>query len=176
MKYLNIQTVGRASVLACLLALHVPFVGAMEVLKQQPKGAIIFTVNVKSSAAQAPVSAHFDAAMLKSLPQTSFVTKTPWYKDSIKLTGPLVKDVLDVLKVKGEKITAVALNDYKVTIPLADAIKYGAILALTRDGKELSIRDKGPIWIIYPFDSYPELNNITYYSRAIWQLSSITVE
>ena len=176
MNYLNIQTIGRSSVLACLLALHVPFVGAMEVLKQQPKGAIILSVNDKSSTAQAPVTARFDAAMLSSLPQTSFVTKTPWYKDSIKLTGPLLKDVLDVLKVKGEKITAAALNDYKVTIPLADAIQYGAILALSMDDKELSIRDKGPVWIIYPFDSHPELKNTTYYSRAIWQLSSITVE
>ncbi len=176
MKYRNFWRTSLYHLLFCVLTFHVPFVGAMETLKQQPTGTVILTVNDKSKAAQTPVSVRFDAAMLNSLPQTSFITKTPWYKDPVKFDGPRLKDVLEALKVNGEKLTATALNDYKVAIPLADAVKYGAMLALRMDGKVLSVRDKGPVWLIYPFDAHPELNNTTYFSRAIWQLSSITIE
>lgn len=160
----------------CFSALQVTMVGATELLKRQPSGAIILTVNDKTSLAQAPQSMRFDMAMLNSLPQKSFVTKTPWYKVAIKFSGPLLSDVLQALNVKGENLTATALNDYKVSIPLADAIKHGAILAVRMDDKIFSVKDKGPVWFMYPFDAHPEINNTTYFSRAIWQLSAITVE
>jgi hypothetical protein len=38
------------------------------------------------------------------------------------------------------------------------------------------VREKGPVFIIYPFDSFPELRNLTYYSRSIWQVKALNVE
>ena len=39
----------------------------------------------------------------------------------------------------------------------------------------MSIRDKGPIFMIYPFDKNPELYNEKYFSRSVWQIKSIEV-
>ena len=39
----------------------------------------------------------------------------------------------------------------------------------------MSVRDKGPLFVIYPFDEAPELNNETYYGRSAWQVKSIEV-
>ena len=68
-----------------------------------------------------------------------------------------------------------ALNDYVTEIPVADFRDNPVILATAIDGKSLSVREKGPIFIIYPFDEQPSLNNETYYGRSAWQVKSIEV-
>jgi hypothetical protein len=47
------------------------------------------------------------------------------------------------------------------------------ILALSMDGRELSLRDKGPIWIVYPRDDHKELHDPVFNSRWIWQLDRL---
>ena len=37
----------------------------------------------------------------------------------------------------------------------------------------MSVREKGPLFVMYPFDSQPQLRNAVYFSRCIWQLRSI---
>lgn len=176
MKCLNFRRLGQFFLASHILCMGVASVDALEMPKRQDTGAVILTVNDKSRPSHAPVILHVDAALLDGLPQKSFTTKTPWFKDSVKFSGPLLKDVLQALKVSGTRLNATALNDYQVDIPVADAMKYGAILARRMDGRVLTVRDKGPLWLMYPFDTYPELKNLTTYSRCIWQLQTITVE
>ncbi|MCC2664519.1 MAG: oxidoreductase, partial [Geminicoccaceae bacterium] len=45
---------------------------------------------------------------------------------------------------------------------------YPVILALKRDGAYMPVRDKGPLFIVYPYDSSPELKHQNYYSRSAW--------
>ncbi len=40
----------------------------------------------------------------------------------------------------------------------------------------MSVREKGPLVIIYPFDDKPELRDAVHYSRAIWQLRSLELK
>ena len=49
------------------------------------------------------------------------------------------------------------------------------LLALTQDGKLLTRRNKGPVWVIYPLSQYPELDKPSYHSAMIWQLRAISV-
>ncbi len=70
----------------------------------------------------------------------------------------------------------VALNDYAAEIPLADLEKHDVILARKINGKVLNIRDKGPLFIMYPFDKKPELRTKDIYSRCVWQVNRIRVE
>jgi hypothetical protein len=37
------------------------------------------------------------------------------------------------------------------------------------------VREKGPLFMIYPFDSDAALRNPLYYSRSVWQLKTIDV-
>jgi hypothetical protein len=59
---------------------------------------------------------------------------------------------------------------------MSDATDYGIILARRVDGKALSVRDKGPLFLMYPFDAYAELRRDDLYSRAVWQIRHIAVE
>jgi hypothetical protein len=115
-------------------------------------------------------------AALEALPQQTIVTKTPWYPDSVKFTGPLLRDVLASAKVKGADISAIALNDYKVHIPMADAQQYDMILAHKINDEAIPVKTKGPLFVVYPFDSHPELQAKRYYERSIWQLKALTVK
>jgi hypothetical protein len=49
------------------------------------------------------------------------------------------------------------------------------MLALERDGAPMSVRDKGPIWVIYPYDSGSEWRSEQVFSRSIWHLNRIEV-
>nr|WP_315229485.1 molybdopterin-dependent oxidoreductase [uncultured Albidiferax sp.] len=115
-------------------------------------------------------------AMLEKLPQKSFTTQTPWYPKPVTFTGPLLRDVLAAAGAKGSKIVAVALNDYKTDIPFEDATKFDPIVAHLLDNKPMSIREKGPLFIVYPFDTASELRTEMYYNRSAWQLSSLRVQ
>ena len=44
-----------------------------------------------------------------------------------------------------------------------------------RNGVTLSVRERGPMMLIYPFDSHPELHTQQYLNRSIWQVRQITV-
>jgi hypothetical protein len=77
---------------------------------------------------------------------------------------------------KGQRVVAIALNDYSTEIPIEDFAKYGTILALKRDGEYMPVKDKGPLFIIYPYDSKPELKNQTYYGRSAWQVAKLIVK
>ena len=113
---------------------------------------------------------------LKSLPQRSFVTKTPYYKDAVKFTGPLLRDVLAAAKVKGELMNAIALDDYQIKIPFSDAMDFDVILAHQINGETLTPKNKGPLFIVYPLDSKPELQTVRVYERMVWQLKALRVE
>jgi hypothetical protein len=160
----------------CILSVAMPCANAFDMPAEAPKGAIILTINGKIGVKNTADAAVFDADLLDTLPQKSFVTTTPWFKEPVKFTGPLLRDVLQALKANGTSIKATALNDYKISIPMDDILKYDVLLARQIDGRVITVREKGPIFVIYPFDSLPELKNMTYYSRSIWQLKALSVD
>ncbi|MEY8879697.1 MAG: molybdopterin-dependent oxidoreductase [Leptothrix sp. (in: b-proteobacteria)] len=142
----------------------------------KPKGRVILTVSGQVSERNAGAVAEFDMDMLAALPQQSFTTMTPWYKQPRKFTGPLLRDVLAAVGAKGTVIKAVALNDYKAELPLDDARQHGVILARLMDDKPMAVRDKGPLFIVYPFDSDEALRSERYYNRSAWQLKLLEIE
>ena len=129
----------------------------------------------KAGAASLPV-ASYDMAFLKSLPQHTFVTQTPWFKKPATFTGPLLRDVLSAAKVKGAVVYAVAIDEYRAQIPFSDCEQYDMILAHQLDGETLTPKNKGPLFVVYPYDSKPELQSVRFYERSIWQLKSLRVE
>jgi hypothetical protein len=140
------------------------------------KGKVVLTISGKVAEKNAPAGAQFDMAMLEKMPQQSFTTMTPWDKLPIRFEGPLLRDVLAAAKASGVTIKAAALNDYQSTIPLDDATKFDVILAHKMNGENIPVKTKGPLFIVYPYDSKPELRSSTYYERSAWQLKSLSIE
>ncbi len=138
-----------------------------------PTGPVVLTVSAGLALAHRGGRADFDMAMLERLPQRSIRAETPWYKDARRFSGPLLRDVLAMAGGKGSGLRLVALNDYRIEMPQDDPQRYDVILAVQLDGKAMSVREKGPVFVMYPFDSQPQLRNALYFIRCVWQLRSI---
>ena len=117
----------------------------------------------------------FSMPMLEQLPQRDIVTATPWYARPRTFTGPLLRDLLTAAGTKGSRLKAIALNDYAVEIPVADALTYDVVVARLLDKQPMPRRDKGPLFIIYPFDDHADLRTQLYFTRCAWQLRHIVV-
>jgi hypothetical protein len=141
-----------------------------------PTGKVVLTISGKIGESNSPQGAQFDMAMIEKLPQHSFTTLTPWEKQPIQFTGPLLRDVLAAVKAQGTVIKAMALNDFQSSIPVEDAMKFDMVMALKMNGQPISVKTKGPLFIVYPFDAKPELRSAVYYERSPWQLKSLTLE
>lgn len=158
---------------ALLCALSVSFSAlALEAPKERP----ILAVSGKIAEKNAGEVARFDMKMIEALPQHTFTTSTPWFDKPVKFTGPLLSDVLAAVKASGTTISAVAINDYKITIPAGDTSKFKVIVARLIDDKPIPVREKGPLFVVYPFDSSAELRTSTYYERSIWQLKALDIQ
>lgn len=140
-----------------------------------PKGKVLLSVTGKVTQRNAAGRADFDMAMLDALPKHSFSTGTPWFKGPRRFSGPLLRDVLAVAGAQGSTLVAVALNDYRVEIPADDAQRFKVLLATRLDGQPMPVREKGPLFIIYPYDDSADLRSERYYSRSAWQLRRLDV-
>lgn len=139
-----------------------------------PAGKPILTVSGKISSPDGTVK--FKREALEELGTVSIETNTPWYKGPVKFEGVPLDKLMQAVGASGDRVVVVALNDYSTEIPMEDFAKYHAILALKRDGEYMPVRDKGPLFVVYPYDSDPELRSQKFYSRSVWQVSSIIVK
>jgi hypothetical protein len=121
-------------------------------------------------------TATFDRAGLEALGVESFETKCPWYPGPVKFEGPLMSKVLEHVGASGKTLVVQALNDYTTEIPIDDFKRFRVILAMKRDGEYMPVRDKGPLFIVYPYDSDVELQSQQYYKRSAWQVARMTVK
>lgn len=137
---------------------------------------MVLTIAGKIGERNSPQGVQFDMAMIEKLPQHSFTTLTPWEKQPIQFTGPLLRDVLAAVKAQGTVIRAMALNDYQSSIPVEDALKFDMVMAYKMNGQLIPVKTKGPLFIVYPFDAKPELRSAVYYERSPWQLKTLTLE
>ncbi len=111
---------------------------------------------------------------LAAMPQTTVVTRNEFSDGPVAYRGPLARDVIDLLELGAEEtLRFTAANDYYVDIPTEDFRRYDVILALEADGKLLSRRDKGPLWLMYPISDHVDLSDPAYIHRLIWQLVRI---
>lgn len=142
-----------------------------------PTGPVLLTVTGKLAKTNHKTGAIFDEAMLVALPQHRIETSTPW-TDGIKLfEGVLFADLLDFVGIDDAKtLRATALNEYEIVTPFSEVIEYGALLAMRMDGRPLTRRDKGPIWIVYPRDSNRRIQDEHHDARWVWQLTRIDVQ
>ena len=118
----------------------------------------------------------FTREALEALGTVSFETQTPWYKQSTKFEGVPLDRLMKAVGANGERLVAVALNDYASEIPIEDFAKYQVILALKRDGEYMPVRDKGPLFVVYPYDQNPELKSQKFYGRSVWQVAKLIVK
>jgi len=143
---------------------------------QMPQGKVILTIAGNIQKTNVNDTAQFDLQMLLAFKQHEIKTKTPWTQGINKFEGPTINDLISYVAGEGQAISATALNGYRIIIPMVDVYNYPVIVALKRNDEILSIRKKGPGWVIYPWAENKELRDNLYYTRAIWQLKNLEIK
>ena len=134
---------------------------------------VILTVDGKIAGG---VPLDFTSSQLETLGSATVATSTPWHDGKPAFEGIPMEALLAHVGATGEVAEVLALNNYRTTIPLEDFSEYPVLLALQQDGEYMTVRNKGPLFIIYPFDDFDELRTDLYYSRSAWQVRSITIK
>lgn len=140
-----------------------------------PTGDVLLTVSGEITAMNADQTLVLDRDLLLALPVTTFETSTIWTDGVHTFQGVSLADLVAEIGAEGATLLATAINDYTVEIPVSDAVEGGPIIAYLMDGEEMSVRDKGPLWVIYPYDSDAAFRSELVYSRSIWQLDRLEV-
>jgi hypothetical protein len=124
-----------------------------------------------------PRSVAYARADLEALPQVQFTTATPWTTGAETFSGPSLHSVLADAGVTARSGTMIlrASNDYFIEVPLEAMEPDVPIVATRRDGQPFSLREKGPLWILYPFDADETYRTDLALSRSVWQLVEIDV-
>ena len=115
---------------------------------------------------------------LDLLPQHGFETTTQWTEGQLAFSGPALKDVLGLVDAgtdPREEIHMIAANQYEVLLDPSLLEDDVPIVATRIDGKTYGIRDKGPLWVVFPYDLDTGYQREGIYSASIWQLIEISV-
>jgi hypothetical protein len=140
-----------------------------------PRGPVVLTVSGKIEQTNGNGVALFDREMLEALGETSFSTRSELSDIPQLFQGIPLRALVERVGAHGKSLRASALNDYVAVIPVDD-LKFNPILATKVDGRLLTLRDKGPLWIAYPRDQYKVLQDARYDSRWVWQLNKLHVD
>jgi len=142
----------------------------------RPEGKVILRVEGQIAHANAGDAAEFDRAMLEGLGLATLRTTTAWTEGIVTFEGVRARDLLAALGARGATVRAEALNGYGIDIPMSDFSRYDVLLALKMNGTYMRVRDKGPIWIVYPRDDHSELDTVQTNGKWVWQLHRLRVK
>lgn len=167
-----------AATLAAVAALAVALAAPSQVRAADmppPQGEVMLSVGGDIALTNAGTELQLDMALLESLPQHEFATATIWTEGVVTFRGVLLRDLLAAAGAEGTQLRLTALNDYQITMPVAEVGEDGPLLAYLMNGEPMSVREKGPVWVVYPYDANADYRTEQAYSRSVWQLARIEV-
>jgi hypothetical protein len=115
-------------------------------------------------------------AEIEAMGSARIVTTTPWHDGRTTFEGVPMARFLEAVGAHGTSAYVQALNDFSIDIPLSDLTRFDAIMAFKTDGNYMEIADKGPLFIVFPYDDVDEVRNALFYARSVWQIHSIEIE
>jgi len=138
--------------------------------------SILLEVEVQSIAGEQGEATLFKLEDLKAFPVVSFETETIWTEGVQHFTGVSLAALMGDLGVTEGTLVMQAVNDYIVEFPVSGAVEGGPIIAYELNGAPMTRRNKGPLWIVFPYDHDPGYQTEEVFSQSIWQLVRITIE
>ncbi|WP_116475633.1 molybdopterin-binding protein [Zobellella maritima] len=115
---------------------------------------------------------------LQAFPQDNITTSHVWTRQPHTYTGPALQQLLAPLFAHTtiKTLTLGGLNGYSIAVDWSKVVPYDPILAWQDNGQAMSRRNKGPLWLMLPFDQVPVLQQAEFTHLMVWQLRHIKVQ
>lgn len=138
-------------------------------------GAVILTVTGLDTAHYPGGEVSLDLARLQAIGTEQIATASIWTTGVHVYTGVMLRRLAEFLQIDAQHLRLHALNDYSIDFPITEATEAAPMLAFQVDGNLMTVRDKGPIWLVYPYDSDASFRTDQTFARSVWQLDRIAV-
>jgi len=145
----------------------------VKVATQKKEDTILSILTAKESGCHTS-HIQLNETALMALPQQEFTTNHTWSETADTFRGPLLKDVLELACNNTQTLNLKAINDYSIRMDFTMAQPLEPIVAHTVNGKRLSVREKGPLWVMISTDQH-KVAPKSLDAMMIWQLSDITI-
>ena len=142
-----------------------------------PKADAIVTISGKIGTKNSGDKILMDMPTIESVGLVDYKVTDPFEKKPTVFRGVLMSDLLDLWKVDKDatQLEMVALNDYKIAVPISDLRKYPVIFAVQQDGSYMDVAKRGPAMLVYPYDNF-QFERPKYDDYWIWQIKSIVAK
>jgi hypothetical protein len=157
----------------CAIAVSVLSIRAQDFAPSEDQ--VILAVTGALANADGSGRIEFDRTALERLGLSKLITWTPWTEGEVEFEGVLARRLMEAVGARGSEVEVRALNDYGEVIPLDDFDKYDVLLAMRMNGRLMKVRDKGPLWIVYPWSEHSELDDFATREKSVWQLNALHV-
>jgi len=157
-----------------VIFLLLPVASAIAESLPEPSGRILLEMSGNIGVTNQGSAARFDVDMLQDLEWSELETYTAYTEGPQVFAGPTLQSVLDRVDADGKTLRATAINGYFVEFPASEAEQYNVVLAMMQNGEVMRVRDKGPIWVIYPM-TQEQASRKEHDNEMIWQLNQIVV-
>lgn len=117
-----------------------------------------------------------DGDALGAMKRQKIETTTPWTDGMTVFEGVVGDAFFEEIAPDATMITAVALDDYIIKIPVQVLREDGAIIADRMNGATMSAAEKGPYWIIFDFDDLPVERQSEFRNYSVWQLVEMQLD
>lgn len=118
----------------------------------------------------------FNLAALEAMPVSEITTTTIWTDGIQEFEGVLLLDFLTRIGVANGIVEAYAANEYFIEIPVSQVTLEAPLIAYKRNGNYMTLRDKGPLWIVFPYDADEKYRTDEVFAQSIWQVDSFVVK
>ncbi|ART83067.1 molybdopterin-binding protein [Oceanisphaera profunda] len=119
----------------------------------------------------------FTLSELQALTQAEVTTSHPWNTKAQHYRGVDLNALFQQLFAQ-KHITSLnleALNGFSVMLDWSKINEFSPILAWQEDGQLMSRRNKGPLWLVLPFDQMSKVKQAEFMHYMAWQLKVIRV-
>lgn len=142
-----------------------------------PSEGVIITMKGDISAKNVGDTLQLDMPTLEELGLVKYTVNDPWLNATNTYTGVLMSDLIKYLgpSDSATQFRFTALDDYQVDIDFETVEKWPILLATRNNGNYMDIENSGPTRIIWPYDDYPEIDQVALKDSWIWNIKQVEV-
>ncbi|GHA29519.1 molybdopterin-binding protein [Oceanisphaera arctica] len=119
----------------------------------------------------------FTLSELQALPQADITTAHPWVTQAHHYHGVDLNRLMARLFGHRRVVSLYleALNGFSVAVDWPQISPFSPIIAWQEDERLMSRRNKGPLWLMLPYDRVPKVQQADFLHFMAWQLRVIRV-
>lgn len=119
----------------------------------------------------------FTLSEMKALSQADITTAHPWSAQAQHYSGIDLSILLEFLFAQKaiKTLSLEGLNGFSMALEWSSIQDFSPIIAWQENSQLMSRRDKGPLWLMLPFDSVSKVKQADFLHYMVWQLRTIRV-